>query len=818
MRPALLPTRVRSPFLLVLIAATVPACAGGGDAGPATIRLVDVVDEAAITGTPTVAAADPMVWDFSAGTLPGGGDTDALLGARAMQQIEGLAVRDGALVGRTTGELGFIHLPVPEDAGLDGSFHSAEVRVRLSAGTNTGFNFVFAPEIDDEVVLNAATQQRTMAVMVDITPGDEAETLTLSRGMANFMGTVSLGAIRHLAVRPSDVADAEFAIESIRLISRREHLSSIPSGIGWQGLAEIYRETIVSRAPESIQFSVDVPSRPWLELNLGTIEKGPVTFVVSVGDQTLLRHTVTTPDRWETKPVDLSALAGQRVELTLSTRADNDGAIAYWGTPVVRQRGDQARTTTASEARTELVGDAEPPRGVILILADTLRRDRLPWHGGERDNAPNLAGLAAGGTVFTHTVSQGAWTKVSVPSILTSLYPTAHGITDIIHRLPASVTTLEEVYQAAGYATFHTSSVPFTGQLTNLHQGVEVLHETASIGDLGHSEAKTARTFTDRLLDWLDLHHESPFFVFLHVFDPHSPFEPYAPYDTLYVDPDEIAAHRERMESVAEHITDDHMRGDVMPTSAQLAAAEIDPDVFVDTELDWYDASIKAMDAEVGRLLHRLEGLGIADDTLIVFMSDHGEAFLEHGKHFHGWDAYGEHLNVPLMFSWPGRIPAARDDTVVESINVYPTLLELSRLSVPAQAQGQSLLPLMARPDAPTGLGWLPRPAFAERASIDSDEPLDDEVEQRVIVADGWKLVHNYTRPEGKAEYELFDYLEDPMDQVDVGSDNPDVVTQLSEELATWHEATLATRVEPDSGEGLTEAERSRLRALGYIQ
>ena len=79
-----------------------------------------------------------------------------------------------------------------------------------------------------------------------------------------------------------------------------------------------------------------------------------------------------------------------------------------------------------------------------------------------------------------------------------------------------------------------------------------------------------------------------------------------------------------------------------------------------------------------------------------------------------------------------------------------------------------------------------------------------------MIVVDGWKLVHNVTRPDGKAEFELFDYLEDPFDQIDVG--------QLAEELATWHEGALAARIEPDSGEGLTEAERSRLRALGYIQ
>ena len=102
-------------------------------------------------------------------------------------------------------------------------------------------------------------------------------------------------------------------------------------------------------------------------------------------------------------------------------------------------------------------------------------------------------------------------------------------------RLPASVTTVAEAFRAAGYATFATSSVPFTGKLTNLHQGLEVLHERPSIEDLDGTSAKTARTFVDRLLLWIEAHQDVPFFAFLHVFDPHSPFEPAEP---LLVDVD----------------------------------------------------------------------------------------------------------------------------------------------------------------------------------------------------------------------------------------------------------------------------------------
>ena len=140
---------------------------------------------------------------------------------------------------------------------------------------------------------------------------------------------------------------------------------------------------------------------------------------------------------------------------------------------------------------------------MILILADTLRRDHLQPYGHERANAPFLSRVAREGTMFRDATTQGPWTKVSVSAILTSLYPSTHGLLDMPDRLPTSVTTLAEAFRGAGYATFATSSVPFTGKLSNLHQGVEVLHERPSLQDVEQTSAKTARTFVDRLAVWL---------------------------------------------------------------------------------------------------------------------------------------------------------------------------------------------------------------------------------------------------------------------------------------------------------------------------
>jgi arylsulfatase A-like enzyme len=225
------------------------------------------------------------------------------------------------------------------------------------------------------------------------------------------------------------------------------------------------------------------------------------------------------------------------------------------------------------------------------------------------------------------------------------------------------------------------------------------------------------------------------------------------------------------------------------------------------------------MDVEVGRLLERLEELGLAGSTLIAFGSDHGEEFLEHGRPFHGYSTYGEMLNVPLLMWWPGAIAGGVSvDETVQNIDLMPTLLELSRLPVPERAQGQSLLPLLAKAD-PASLGWKARPAFAERALAPAAfEREEDEVESWAIVDGGWKLIRNGVRPEGRPEYELFDHRKDPLNLHDVAPEHPDVVKRLAAKLDAWQQQARAARVDPDPKAAMaSEEELARLRALGYL-
>jgi arylsulfatase A-like enzyme len=321
----------------------------------------------------------------------------------------------------------------------------------------------------------------------------------------------------------------------------------------------------------------------------------------------------------------------------------------------------------------------------------------------------------------------------------------------------------------------------------------------------------------DRLLPWLTAHKDVPFFVFLHVSDPHDPFKPYAPYDTLWNEAGAAEGHERQMEAVKPFIADPLMKLFGMPSRAELRKAGFDPDAYTAFNRGWYDGSIRAMDAEIGRLMERLATLGLTRKTLVVFTGDHGEEFLEHGRSFHGQSVYGELTNLPLIFHRPGSITAgARVAETVESIDIMPTLLTLSGLPVPPEAQGVSLAPLL------TAGRWTPRPAFSEKAETldDADAPPPHDTESYAISDGDWKLIDNRKRSGATPATELYDRRGDRAEQNDVAAAHPDVVKRLASELAAWKTRAEAARLAPESetNKTLKPEDLERLRSLGYVR
>lgn len=766
----------------------------------AAVRLVDVFSEATIDGAAASSApSEPTLWDFD------GAGTDW----RAGPGVTGLEIRDGRLVGRSSTDTPILHVERTEGLEDPDTLHAVEVRLRASKGANLSVRFVDSEEIDFESVLRGA-RAGFWPLSSPILPSEELQTYTIRAG-TSFPSS----AIRHVVLRPTDEAGADLEIDSVRLVFRKEYLASIPSGVSWQGLSEIYRETIVTRSSETARFDLTLPERPWLDLAVGTVTESPVTFRVTAsvsGEETVLgEHTVTEAHEWQMAPIDLAELAGEEVTLSLALDSEDGSALGFWGAPAVRNLG-----FVPSEA-----AEADPPQGVILILCDSLRRDHLDVYGYDRETAPNIRQMAAEGALFLDNQSQADFTKVSVPSNLSSLYPSTHGIEDIHDRLPSSATTLAEVYREAGYATWSSAANGFTGRMSNLHQGVEVLHEVGSVElPEGLGASKNAKTFTDRLLPWLELHRDTPFFVFLHVLDPHPPFETYAPYDTHFADPAWREEMYAEMDEVRPFIESGIWRRLAMAKDHELDEAGIDKERFVSREIDWYDGSIRAMDVEVGRVFDKLRELSLEESTVVAFISDHGEEFLDHGMHFNSNNIYGEMTNVPLVLWGPGRVPAGKVlDETVQSIDLAPTLIDLSGLSIPETMQGQSLVPLLEAEGSDRPEGWRRRPAVSERTRPEAWR--DPETANAVaIVWDGWKLIRNFERPEGYPEYELFDHENDPLNHFDLAADHPEKVEELKTLLESW-QAWIETQDLPTDAElteGISSEELEQLRSLGYVQ
>jgi len=828
---------------IVLVLASLLGCAGresGGAADRKPVRLADVFASAKVEGTPADAPRYPRTeWVWSGSNA----STDAA-GWRSLIGVSGLRVENGALRGTTEMPMPVLALdwsPPPQIA--DDKIQSIELKLLTSAGKRASFGVSSDQQLIAPMVM---ANPFAFTITGPVVAGAKSPQVFTLRPTT----PISAGGIKHLLLRPADAAGADFAIESVRVVFEREHLATVPAGLSWQGLGGSFRETLAARSPETVRFDLTLPADPFFELAIGTLSPEPVTFEISVADgagegEHRVRRTVTTPQRWEEVRIDLGGHDGKdrggkpaRIALHLDGPA---GAIGLWGSPVVRSR--VARTTQPPSK----------PQAVVVVLIDTLRRDHLALAGYDRKTAPHLSALAKAGAVADDAISQAAWTKVSVPSILTSLYPTTHTVADMPDLLPASATTMAEVFRGAGFATLGFSAIPFTGKLTNLHQGYEQFRESgldfSAIPNANQMPVeKAARRYIDELLPWIERHRDVPFFAMLHVEDPHAPYVPPAPYATEWGKAEDAAQLQQMTQQVRPKIANPLLQIFGLPASNELVAAGVDADEFVRIERDAYDGLIHETDDEIARLIERIDELGLTDRVLVAFVSDHGTEFLDHGQHFHGHTVYGELNRVPMFFWGPSYVPAGvHIPTTVQNLDFMPTVLDLAGLPIPKEAQGQSLRPWFAAngQEADAGAkGWRRVPAITEKSYVGAREP--GGWASYSIIVDGWKLIHNVqapapapgmpagpggTAPPGAPgfalpppaapprEYELYDHVEDPLNLADVADAHPDKVKELAQQLERWRAKVESERL-PDDAALAAQAspeELERLRSLGYL-
>jgi arylsulfatase A-like enzyme len=368
----------------------------------------------------------------------------------------------------------------------------------------------------------------------------------------------------------------------------------------------------------------------------------------------------------------------------------------------------------ASCGGTETAPADERPN-VLWISLDTLRADRLSCYGNERETSPTIDALAAGGVLFERALSSSSWTLPAHASMLSGLPISAHGVCYKVHP-EVRGTFVAESMQAAGYATGGFYSQTFlersffasgfdtwarSGSLIDRRRELRAAWEAAHLAgdekekkrlqkehnDTVNRSRPEAQDGVDQVLAWLDENRRTdaarPFFLFVHVFDVHSPYAPPAPYDRMF-DPD----YAGDIESVV-------VRGQrPAPGETPIPHPDEDPAGF-QRALDLYDGEIAWVDSQIGRLLARLDELGVGDNTLVVLTSDHGDEFFEHGHTGHSRTLMRESVHVPLVMRLPGALPGAvRVDTPVSIIDIAPTVLALTGVESAAALPGTDLAPL----------------------------------------------------------------------------------------------------------------------------
>ena len=315
-------------------------------------------------------------------------------------------------------------------------------------------------------------------------------------------------------------------------------------------------------------------------------------------------------------------------------------------------------------------GSPGPSRpNVVLVIIDTLRADRLGCYGYGRDTTPGLDSLAAEGMRWTRVQGQSSWTLPAVTTILTGLSPRAHGARlnarerTMWMASPGAATAIT-LLQDAGYRTLGLFNVVLLSERMGFHRGFHRFHCNRQ----GHGMAGES---VDRALGWLqaEAEGEEPFLLVLHLFDPHSPYDPPQPWDTLYASSSE---------------------GD---TAWSFTPAGAVADTTARKRLeDLYDGEIAWTDSQLSRLWAGIRGMGLADETLVLVTADHGEEFLEHGYVEHGRTLYQEITRVPMIASGPGIPSGSVGELVVSHLDVLPTILAAAGVEAPAGLPGRDLL------------------------------------------------------------------------------------------------------------------------------
>ncbi|MFQ5791849.1 MAG: sulfatase [Acidobacteriota bacterium] len=435
---------------------------------------------------------------------------------------------------------------------------------------------------------------------------------------------------------------------------------------------------------------------------------------------------------------------------------------------------------------------------VLLVTVDTLRADHLSCYGYPRQTSPAVDRLAARGVVFDSAYTYWPKTRGSFAAMFTSLYAAQHGLTVRDRDLPEFNRTLAEVLQERGYRTAAVLDNGNLDRALGFGQGFE-LYEQVWLTP-GTTELDRTEALTRFALDFLsEEDEEDPFFLWIHYVNPHTPYDPPEELLSGYREDGLLPRGPELPSVVGYH-------GGVNRKLARPGEARLGD------YIDRYDAEIALADGHVGRVLEALETSAFADSTLVLFTSDHGESLGEHDYFFdHGRYLFNASLRVPLVLSLPGVLPTGeRVRGPVSTLDIFPTILDLTQISFPPRLEGRSLLPLVRRT----------KEKLHPRLFFQNDRHL-------MAISNGRLKLISHPGGEGEeARYELYDTWRDPGEIEDRFPGSRRRMAPFVAELerfrtrtVAWQQDTTRKRqgVAARTDQELSEETLRNLEALGYL-
>ncbi|HUR29509.1 MAG TPA: sulfatase [Planctomycetota bacterium] len=547
--------------------------------------------------------------------------------------------------------------------------------------------------------------------------------------------------------------------------------------------ATAFAATAAAAVIATLGYVVD-GDRIWRPFETETVVANLLLFLAAIGTFFVLRRAIR--EAWASQaPASRAALGGLR----------NRALLWLLVVPALSPLALRALGTVFGHS-----GIApRPSYNVVVIGIDTLRADAVDWtkpQDGARDRTPNLRALGERGVRFSQAISQSSWTMPAFASIFTGKYPLEHGAVSLTGNLRDREFTLAEILREAGYHTGSFVSNDYTDQKHGFRQGNDEFKDD----QVKSAEELSSVGVTAEAIDFVERHAGEPFYLFAHYMDPHYQYLDHEGWTWA----DDYQGWWKSQNDL-----------DNLVRNRNLVSAN---------DLRWlrdlYDEEVAFTDSQIGRLIEAVERSGVADRTLFVVVSDHGEEFLDHGNFSHTTTLYEELVHVPLLVVVPGAKDAgSQRDDVVETRAVFSTVLDCLGVDFAARSRPKGLLPAESRvakeaqvPGEPPkaeaaeprafSMVWLPdaKPRWGKQFQIAS------------LRTARWKLIHHITRD----VRELFDLAADPGEKKDLAAEVPDVFRDLTAELDAWVAGQKLHAT--DLPRATIGSERmDRMRSLGYM-